>query len=333
MINTTKHWQWFPSEAISWQSVVLPKGRRWREALTFAVEEKLAQSIEAVHIVPTAMDDRGERWVAVIGEEFWKNWQPTQKESVSAYCPDVLALPWSSELGITALIEDDRVRLRWGRWQGAAGDIAQMSAVISLLQSQSQQTITVYAHQKPEAWQCWQLNWHPLTSFVAQLPSFDLREGAGSAWLNLNKLKTYRLPVSLASLLLIVWFSNTSLLAWQAQQQTQAIKQQTQAQFVAAFPDIKRRVNPLVQAKSELTRRQAASKEQAVSLMSAVQVAQHALGHLAAVNQLDWQQGKLRLSWVDAISDSQRESIRLESPWQLQWLSPNQCELFRDSTQ
>ena len=333
MTNIAKNWQWFPSESVSWQSVSLPKSRGWREALPFAVEEKCADSVEQLRIVPTLQDIDGMRWVAVVSESAWQGWLSQYQDAGTAVCPDVLALPWAEDKGISAVVEGNRVRLRWGQWQGAAGDMAQMTVLLGLLQTQSQQPIQVYAQNKPESWQMWQLNWHPLTSFVPQAPNFDLREGAGRAWFNMRKLAVYRLPLTLSALLIGVWLVSTSLSAWQAQQQAQAIKQQTEAQFTAAFPDIKRRVNPLVQAKSELTRRQAASKEQAASLMSAVQVAQQALNGLPPVQHLTWQQSRLLVSWTEAMSDEQRRRAQVLAPWQLRWTSDYQCEISQGTAQ
>jgi type II secretion system protein L len=324
---TSKQWLWFPSENMSWQAVNLPKGRAWREALPFAVEEKLAESVENLHLVPTDVDSDGLRWVAVINESFWQKWQADKKDH--AISPDILALPWSLDTGITALIEGNRVRLRWGEWQGAAGDMTQMSALLTLLQAQSNRLITVYAAEKPAMWQQWSLNWQPLTDFIAEKPQFDLREGRGKQWFNWNKLIAYRLPLTLLLMLIGVWFMQTTLSAWQAQQQTHWIKQQTEAQFSAAFPDIKRRVNPLVQAKSELNRRQAASKEQAASLLSALLVAQNAIKGTVSVNQLSWQQGKLSLFWSEDVADAVRARIQVVAPWQLRWISNRQCDIFQ----
>jgi type II secretion system protein L len=321
---THKQWHWFPSEAMSWQAVSLPKGRAWREALPFVVEEKLAESIEKLRIVPTPSDVDGQRWLAVIRDSFWQSWLTDDN---AAICPDVLALPWTRDTGITAVIEGERVRLRWGQWQGAAGDMNSMTALLIRLQAQTPQPIQVYAHQTPTTWSVWTPNWHPLTAFVPLAPSFDLREGAGSAWFNGKQLVQWRLPITLASLLCLVWVSNTSVTAWQAQQQTTQLKQQTEAQFTAAFPEIKRRINPLVQAKSELKRRQAAQQQQSVSLMTALHSTQQALSSLPAVNQLSWQKSKLTLTWSQALSDTQRNTLHLAEPWQLRWLSPSQCEI------
>jgi len=165
-------------------------------------------------------------------------------------------------------------------------------------------------------------------------PSFDLREGSGSAWFNGYRLAPYRLILSLLASLIVVWFTSTTVSAWQAQQQTEKVKQQTEAQFVTAFPDIKRRVNLLVQAKSELTRRQTASQEQAISLMSAVQIAQQAvtIGGLPPVTQLTWQQGKLSLSWSEAVNEQKRNALKGSGPWQLRWLSDRHCEFFQGIT-
>jgi len=327
-------WLWFPSEWLSWHAITMPKTRQWRATLPYLVEERLASSLDAVKVIPTPETDDGARYAVVVDILKWQQWEDQQTAagySNAAWCPDFLALPWSPETGVVVLVEGERMRLRWGQWQGAAGSVDAMMVLLDRLMASSSLPIMLYANERPYQWQnAWNTTFYAQSAFVPALPKFDLREGAGSTWWSWKGVDEWRVPLVMVGFLCGMWILHNTLLALQANTRAMQINANTQTLFQQQFPDIKRQVNMLAQARSDLKKRQASQSVHESSLQSAIGVVQHQMRGWSNVHQLEWQSGQLTLSWSEDVLPMQREQLHAESGWRLRWLNDKQVQVSKD---
>jgi type II secretion system protein L len=334
MTATHPAWLWFPSEWISWHAVTLPKTRQWRTALPFLIEEKLASSIDSVKIIPTPVTQDGERYAVAVDGQQWQQWHDQQAalgHSHAAWCPDILALPWSADMGVVVLIEDNRMRVRWGQWQGAAGSIETMMVLLSQLMASSSLPITLYADKLPTQWSdAWQTQHYARASFVPEVPKFDLREGAGHQWWSWSAVNQWRVPLVLFGLLCGVWMLQHTWLAWQANARAQQMQVSTQSLFKQQFPHIKRQVNVLAQARGDLKQRLQAQTVHKTSVQAVIAMVQNQMRGWPNVQQLEWQSGQLTLSWSEDVLAIQREQLHAEAGWSMRWLNDRQVQFSKE---
>lgn len=95
---------------------------RLDQALRWAAEEHLAGSAEEEHVVAAGRDSEGRvETIVIANEEMARLMAVLEDEPVELVCPDALCLPWE-EGQVSLGAADDRVLLRWGRWQfGSVG--------------------------------------------------------------------------------------------------------------------------------------------------------------------------------------------------------------------
>lgn len=115
-----------PTETALLLNVTLPRmaASQRRSAVQFAVEDKIAQPLDQVHVVlgPKVHDDGGSAaWlVAVIGNAVMENIVATQPANAGAMLLDVLALQVPAEGEWAVLAANDRVLVRLPDWSGFA---------------------------------------------------------------------------------------------------------------------------------------------------------------------------------------------------------------------
>ncbi len=113
-----------PGETITLRPVLLPSRKRatWARAVPYALEDQLADDIEALHFALGATPD-GERLpVAVIAHTMLRAWLDACGHTgliPVAVIPEPLLLPWQ-EGDWSVLLESQRVVVRTGRWEGFA---------------------------------------------------------------------------------------------------------------------------------------------------------------------------------------------------------------------
>jgi hypothetical protein len=239
-----------------------------------------------------------------------------------------LLIPLVNEGAVTAVIEGDRVRLRWGAWQSAAGAVPTMTVVLEKLLS-NHKGIHLFADQVPEAWRSWLLSHQHLAALPMVNTPFSLQ--APADWwhrLQSSALQAWRAPllllVAVCVVSLLLWISETQQLA----EQNRQLQQATQALFKQAFPETKRIVNPVAQARSLLKARLQNQQIRADALQ-AVEMAQTLVQALPNVQQMQWSETGLQLSWSEPIVEAVRQSVaqKTAQPWQWRWLNEQQAEL------
>jgi general secretion pathway protein L len=320
---TPLNWQWFPSEWVSWHRVRLPPTRHWKSLLPFALEEKLASPIDQLLVIPIVAPKAKEEAVAlVVNRQAWQAWLEQQKSlgrSRIAVCPDVLALPYQVD-HITLVLEDHRGRMRWEQWQGMAGSITHLEAVLHRLMTLSPHlTLICYGKQIPDDWlqQGWKIQTHSLDSFTALVPSVDMQANSHSAW-NWQSLGQWRTPAILAMICLALAMMNLVWDTWQKQHQAESYRSMSLVQFRAAFPEIKRQVNLLSQARNSL--KQAQGHGKTASLYEAMSLMSEFLLTFPPVNQLSWKVSQLSLVW-ESPQDITRQPTQLTAGWSWRWTS------------
>ena len=320
----------FPSEWVSWHCIERPAVRQWREAVPYLLEEQLAQPIDTIHWMAANESCSADAcWVAVVDQAMWQQWLASNAVGrAQLVCPDALLIPFVNEGEITAVIDGDRVRLRWGAWQSAAGDVPTMTVVLEKLLS-DYEGIHLFANQVPDAWQGWLLSHQHLAALPMVNSSFSLQ--APAAWwhgLQSSVLQMWRAPllllVAVCVVSLLLWITETQQLA----EQNRQLQQATQAVFKQAFPETKRIVNPVAQARSLLKARLQNQQTQA-DAMAAVQMAQTLVQGLPNVQQMQWSATGLQLRWSQPIAEAVRQSVahKAAQPWQWRWVNEQQAEL------
>lgn len=123
-----------PSEQLVLTGVVLPglRGARLRQAVPFALEDRVATDIEALHFAFDAPDADGRLEVAAVERAVLDSWLVALRATgmkPAAIVPDCLGLPWSG--GVSVAITGDRALLRDARAGGFAGETALLEPMLS----------------------------------------------------------------------------------------------------------------------------------------------------------------------------------------------------------
>lgn len=197
----------FPSEWISWHSLVFPKGRQWRAALPFALEDKLASDVQQLRVIPVGSTSSGMGQVAVVAQQDLDRFSEQHPQHHAIWTPDFMRLPW------------------------------------------------------------------------------------------------------------------------QQAQATEALQQQTQALLKVHFPEVKRWVNPLAQAKTLAKERLAVQAQLQSSPLVALSRIDAQLVNAPAVSQVKLTAGRIELSWNSPLADAVLSRSITLAGWQAQWLNPQQLLL------
>ena len=114
-----------PAEQLMLTEVSVPglRGPRLRQAIPYALEDRLATDVDDVHCAIGAASAEGEHQVAVVEHRVMQGWLDAFRDaglSVAAVVPDCLALPWSGDGEVTVAITPDRALVRDGESRGFA---------------------------------------------------------------------------------------------------------------------------------------------------------------------------------------------------------------------
>lgn len=112
-----------PAEQLMLTEVSVPglRGPRLRQAIPFALEDRLATDVDEVHCAIGPTLDDGMYQVAVVEHRVMQAWLDAFRDaglSVAAIVPDCLALPWSGDGEVTIAITQDRALVRDGEARG-----------------------------------------------------------------------------------------------------------------------------------------------------------------------------------------------------------------------
>lgn len=112
-----------PAEQLMLTEVSVPglRGPRLRQAIPFALEDRLATDVDEVHCAIGATAADGNHQVAVVEHRVLQAWLGAFRDaglSLAAVVPDCLALPWGGDGEVTVAITQDRALVRDGEARG-----------------------------------------------------------------------------------------------------------------------------------------------------------------------------------------------------------------------
>lgn len=237
-----------------------------RQAVPFALEDKLADEVENYHFVWLRQANQRLAVAALDKQLFADCVTQLQQAGIAlqAVYPEVLCLPHQPG-ECSVLIEDDLAWLRYATWRGGAIEVAALPMLLAGLRAEDDRVQTLVHYAGAEVGEgLAQAGWdyrRQTVDEILPLLATQLPEIAALNLLTADYLpkpeaggQTRRwLPalivLALALALQLAWEVNRN---WQWQEQVQAVDQQTQALFQRTFPGIKRIVNPRVQAEQAL---------------------------------------------------------------------------------
>lgn len=251
--------------------------RTARQAAPFAVEERLAQPLEELHIALAALG--GPHFavaaLAVASLARLRDALAASALPVRLITPAAWALPWSTQSWTIAVDDDDggHVLVRYARGAALALDLAQLPRVLALLRAATPQVarVVVHAAAVPAGWPealfaGLAVEWRPplrdveLLAELAQAPPLALIEGTLARAGRIDAQRWWRRCAAAAAVLALAW---PGWLAWEhhaLEARLAALASANEATFHAAFPAVTRIVNPRVQAEQALAAARAAAQ-------------------------------------------------------------------------
>ena len=246
--------------------------RQLRQAVPYALEDRLAEEVEALHFALGPRDAQGVM-VAVMErhrlEQLREAWMAHGLNVVSAV-PEPLALPWQgTEWAV--LIEDEIARVRDGFGSGFAVEADQLPLLLGLgLQQAETPPAAVRLYHRLEATvpelaelaaQGPELHWEALPEIsitawfggqAAGAPlellqgEFAPRSEVADQW------RPWRATAVLAGLIVALGLVDLSLERLQVQREIEALRAERAAILQETFPDVQRVINPRVQMRNRL---------------------------------------------------------------------------------
>ncbi len=269
-----------PSEDCLLARVTVPPGNRQRllKAVPYALEEHLAEDVEALHFSLGERDAEGRLAVAVVARAHMDRWLAELNEAGITYRglhPDLLLLPWQADRwSVTTLAEIALVRT--GPADGFACDKDNLSDFLRLRLREAErppEALDLYLCPEPIALgdlgaavpvttrRCEHLL--ELGAQQSAPPPIDLAQGDYSPSRRWARLwRPWRLAAGLAALWLAL---HLLVLAWdnaRLEAERQALRAQIEAVYRQAFPDARKVVNPRVQMTRRLERLKAGGRSE-----------------------------------------------------------------------
>lgn len=241
------------------------------KALPYALEEQLADDVETLHFVPGPQDAQGNMPVAVIQRQRLEDYLAALEQigvrPERAY-PAPLLLPWQ-EGAWSVLIEQDQAMVCTGEYQGMGLERDCLLPVLNqLLEGQeAKPRLQVWASDEAvAAADQWASTGCEVTSMpavssglllmapgLARSQSLDLLRGvSGGQAASLGSAKAWRLAAVFLLLALLIELGGMGYGYWRLQGEASALRQEVESTFKASFPQVKRVVNPRVQADQQL---------------------------------------------------------------------------------
>lgn len=318
----------FPSEWISWHSLVFPKGRQWRSALPFALEDKLASDVQNLCVIPVTNNQEGMGRVAVVSQQDLSSFNKLNTQSHAVWTPDFMRLPWQDGQVSLWVESTSRWVLRWGEWEGTAGHPQIIQTLLQTLSEGHTPLIMVYGDidddQLPKDATILR---HALEDLPPLKPLFNINPNATGRELSWSSLGKWKSSVALFSIILAVSGLNSVLTSWKQLNATHAYQEQTKALLNSHFPEIKRLVNPIAQAKAVAKDRLALQAQLQSSPLVALSRIDAQLVNAPAVSQVKLTAGRIELSWNSPLADAVLSRSITLAGWQAQWLNPQQLLL------
>ena len=241
------------------------------KALPYALEDQLAEDVEALHFVRGPQDAQGSMAVAVIQRQRLARYLEVLTQigvrPVRIY-PAALALPWADD-SWSVLVEDGQALVRTGLFQGVGLEADNLLPFLDcLLESQEgrpplklwsfgdaqvgmeQLAVAGYEVEQistPSA------PLELLASDFSDIGALDLMQGVGDRRdVSLSAARTWRAALAILVLALMIQMGGMGYGHWLLQQQEAVLDRQVKTLFRDTFPQVKRVVNARVQADQQL---------------------------------------------------------------------------------
>ena len=260
-------------------SVDLPEGnlRVISKAIPYALEEQLAEDIELLHFAPGERQSDGMIPVVAVSRRFLV--ELLQALSDAGIYPvlavaEPLLLPWNeSELSI--LVRNDMAIVRDGVVSGFECALNQLPVLITCLENEQEEcdrSIIRVWEQNQNAGISPLLegsdrqlvlekslsDFDQLTELGTKRPAINLLQGFDEPNSSRTSVESWRPAVALVLLAITLYISTSGYHYYLAQKELKAIAQKSEELFRRTFPDVKRLVQPLVQAQQKLDQRRLA---------------------------------------------------------------------------
>ena len=299
-------------------SLKTDKESELRAALPFALEEQLSEPVELLHFAWGCEIEEGRRPVAVISKRCMDKFHV--EENVSCLLPESLALPWQPD-SWSVLIVGERAIIRTGEYSGFGVLVAQLNEHLRFLMDKlpvdkielwaTDETVNlgfdtqvvITTHQAPS--EAGLSDW--FQQYGQPAKAFNLLTGAyATENKRLLNIKHWRIPAVLLLLLFVVNIGLTWQKTAQLKQQKKVLSEEMTNIFKKAFPDVKRIVNPRVQAEQKIKAMKGAQPR--LSRREFTQIFSTVLQQLRQQGPLDlqtviWKNGRLELQ-IEALSGS-----------------------------
>lgn len=262
-----------PGEAVILQPIIAPSRKRstWARAVPYALEDQLAEDIEALHFVLGNALDEGRLPVAVIGHDTLRDWLQTCEQSgltPAAAIPEPLLLPWREGFW-SVLLEHGRAVVRTGRWQGFATERETLALWLT-------EALSEVGEAKPRGLCIWgeaipELAETPLAELENQVEStsvetlslyttayqpttsLNLLQGPYSRQASWGRwLRPWRTTAALAGVLLILQGGTLIYNHWRLQKEMVWLNTEMERLYKEAVPGATRIVNPKAQLEARL---------------------------------------------------------------------------------
>lgn len=262
-----------PGEAIILHQVAMPSRKRstWVRAVPYALEDQLAEEIEALHFALGNTLDDNRLPVAVIAHDTLRAWLEACDHSGStpaAVVPEPLLLPWQ-EGDWSVFLENRRAIVRTGRWEGFATEQDALGLLLN-------EALAAAGDAKPHRLCIWgnaatefaksavvALEHHvetdpsePLRLFAMTYQSgavLNLLQGSHSRQTQWGRwLRPWRVTATLAGLWLLLQVGVFAYEGWRLRQEFASLGVEMERVYKAAVPGSTRIVNPKVQLDAHL---------------------------------------------------------------------------------
>ena len=258
-----------PGESITLHPIPLPSRNRatWARAVPYALEDHLADDIEALHFALGTTPDDGRLPVAAVAHTELRGWLEQCAEaglSPVAVVPDPLLLPWRPGDWSVAL-EERRAVVRTGRWDGFATERSLLELLLNQALAESgdarPQRLRVWGGSPPELAGTdspWQIEDHP-PELLQWLTTSDpptllnLLQGPYSRQAHWGRrLRPWRAAALLAGAWLVLQGVTQGYDDWRLRQELIALRAGMEQVYRDAVPGATRIINPKAQLEARL---------------------------------------------------------------------------------
>ncbi|MDX1347649.1 MAG: type II secretion system protein GspL [Thiomicrorhabdus chilensis] len=315
---------WVPTEQVTLMQRFVPGKRRadWQNALPFALEESLAEPVEALHFVPLNRDAEGLVSVAIVTLERMRIWHEQLQQiglEQALLVADCFRIPPAQQVldsnkgeANNHFVEnenqqawsvfhesDQRILVRSGEYVGFAAS-PQWFEQMKQLSSQAQGNIEILpvdANQVSATCTLSQsVSRNPCAAFNLRTGAFQVKSQSSAYW------KVWQWPAVVLLAVVGVYLISIFLQAQHHREQALAYQVQTERLFKERFPDVKRIINIRTQAKSGF--------QQSGGVFAGIGPGQLAKALESAFSQHD----KVQIQRLDWRASSRQLSIQLQAP-------------------